>query len=97
MYGSEKYEFYVAVLTGQATQREAAGAVRVDRSTVIHLCRTANRGEEMSLGDVPSPSRVILDEYRILARRERYHFLVLPTIRAFAFDGDEARPALRQR
>lgn len=41
---SEKYEIFVSVLTGQATQREAAGKWKVDRSTVVHICRTARRG-----------------------------------------------------
>src|SRR5664280_2964277 len=35
---SEKYEIYVAVLTGQATQREAAERFGVDRSTVVCTC-----------------------------------------------------------
>ena len=38
---SEKYEIYVSVLTGQATQREAAERYRVDRSTVVTACRVA--------------------------------------------------------
>lgn len=41
---SEKYELYVQVLTQQATQREAAEKWGVDRSTVIHICRTAKQG-----------------------------------------------------
>ena len=41
---SEKYELYVQVLTGQATQREAAEKWGVDRSTVVHICRTAKQG-----------------------------------------------------
>lgn len=41
---SEKYELWVAVLTGQATQREAAERYGVDRSTVVAVCRTAKRG-----------------------------------------------------
>ena len=41
---SEKYEIYVAVLTGQVTQREAAERFGVDRSTVVHVCRTAKQG-----------------------------------------------------
>ena len=41
---SEKYEIYVQVLTGQATQREAAAAWQVDRSTVVSVCRTAKQG-----------------------------------------------------
>ncbi|MGH3964662.1 MAG: hypothetical protein ACRDRY_15635 [Pseudonocardiaceae bacterium] len=41
---SEKYEVFVQVLTQQATQREAAQRWGVDRSTVVHVCRTAKRG-----------------------------------------------------
>ncbi len=41
---SEKYELWVSVLTGQATQREAAEKYRVDRSTVVSVCRTARQG-----------------------------------------------------
>ncbi|MDP4015279.1 MAG: hypothetical protein Q8P38_11770 [Candidatus Nanopelagicales bacterium] len=41
---SEKYEIFLSVVTGQATQREAAEKWRVDRSTVVHICRTAKQG-----------------------------------------------------
>jgi len=41
---SEKYEVFVQVLTQQATQREAAEKYGVDRSTVVHICRTARQG-----------------------------------------------------
>jgi transposase-like protein len=41
---TEKYELYVSVLTGQVTQREAAARAGVDRSTVVHICRTAKQG-----------------------------------------------------
>jgi transposase-like protein len=41
---SEKYEIFVQVLTGQATQREAAERFGVDRSTVVGICRTAKQG-----------------------------------------------------
>src|SRR5918995_6774968 len=41
---SEKYEIYVALLTGQCTQREAADRCGVDRSTVVHIARTAKQG-----------------------------------------------------
>ncbi len=41
---SEKYELYVSVLTGQATQRESAERYGVDRSTVVHACRTGKQG-----------------------------------------------------
>jgi len=41
---AEKYELFVSVLCGQATQREAAARAGVDRSTVVHICRTAKQG-----------------------------------------------------
>jgi transposase-like protein len=41
---SQKYEVFVQVLTGQATQREAAERWEVDRSTVVAICRTAKQG-----------------------------------------------------
>lgn len=41
---SEKYEIFVSVLTGQATQREAADRFGVDRSTVVSACRVARQG-----------------------------------------------------
>jgi transposase-like protein len=41
---SEKYEVFVSVLTGQATQREAAEKWQVDRSTVRQICQTAKQG-----------------------------------------------------
>lgn len=41
---SEKYEIFVAVLSEQCTQREAADRWGVDRSTVVHTCRTAKQG-----------------------------------------------------
>jgi transposase-like protein len=40
---SEKYQLFVDVLTGQATQREAAEKYGVDRSTVAGICRTAKQ------------------------------------------------------
>lgn len=42
---SEKCEKWLAVVTGQATQREAAERYGVDRSTVVHTCRVAKQGE----------------------------------------------------
>ena len=41
---SERYEIFVSVLTGQATQREAAERYGVDRSTVVTACRVAKQG-----------------------------------------------------
>lgn len=40
----QKYEIFVDVLSGQATQREAAERFKVDRSTVVHVCRVAKQG-----------------------------------------------------
>jgi transposase-like protein len=51
---SEKYEIFVEVLTQQATQREAADKWGVDRSTVVHVCRTAKQGAlDASAASVP--------------------------------------------
>jgi transposase len=50
---SQKYEMYVAVLTGQCTQREAAETWKVDRSTVITICRTAKQGALEALSARP--------------------------------------------
>ncbi len=41
---SEKYELWVSILSGQATQREAADRYKVDRSTVVNVCQTAKQG-----------------------------------------------------
>lgn len=41
---SQKYEMWVSVLSGQATQREAAAKYKVDRSTVTQVCKTAKQG-----------------------------------------------------
>ncbi len=41
---SEKYEIWVSVMTGQATQGEAAEQCGVDRSTVVTACRVAKQG-----------------------------------------------------
>ena len=50
---SEKYELWVSVLTGQATQREAADKYRVDRSTVVTcLLYTSDAADERSSVDL---------------------------------------------
>lgn len=41
---SEKYELWVSIVSGQSTQREAADKYKVDRSTVVGVCRTAKQG-----------------------------------------------------
>jgi transposase-like protein len=73
---SQKYEMYVAVLTGQNTQREAAEKWKVDRSTVTTICRTAKDGALAALSATPgrpgkSPEQVALEEARAEAERLR--------------------------
>lgn len=41
---SQKYEIYVSVLSGQATQRDAAERFGVDRSVVVKACQVAKQG-----------------------------------------------------
>ncbi|HZA74500.1 MAG TPA: hypothetical protein VE476_16525 [Propionibacteriaceae bacterium] len=40
----EKYEMWMSIVTGQATQREAADRYGVDRSVVVTACRVAKQG-----------------------------------------------------
>jgi transposase-like protein len=74
---SEKYELWVEVLTGQATQREAAERYKVDRSTVVHICRVAKQGALDALAaSVPgrpgqSPESAALVEARAEIERLR--------------------------
>lgn len=73
---SQKYEMYVAVLTGQSTQREAAERWKVDRSTVTTICRTAKEGALAALSARPgragkSPEQVELDDARAEVQRLR--------------------------
>ena len=41
---AEKYEMWMSIVTGQATQREAADRYGVDRSTEVTACRVAKQG-----------------------------------------------------
>jgi len=74
---SQKYEIYVQVLSGQATQREAADGWKVDRSTVVSVCRTAKQGALDALAAaVPGrPGRTLeqarLEEARVEIERLR--------------------------
>ena len=74
---SQKYEIFVSVLTGQATQREAAERFKVDRSTVVHACRTAKQGALDALASaVPgragqSPEQAALADARAEIERLR--------------------------
>jgi hypothetical protein len=40
----EKYEVFLDVVSGQGSQREVADKWRVDRSTVVYVCKTAKQG-----------------------------------------------------
>jgi hypothetical protein len=40
----EKYQVFLEVVSGQGTQREIAHKWRVDRSTVVHVCKIAKQG-----------------------------------------------------
>lgn len=73
---SQKYELYVAVLTGQCTQREAAEKWRIDRTTVTTICRTAKQGALTALSARPgrpgkSAEQLELEEARAQAERLR--------------------------
>ena len=66
---SAKYELWVSILTGQATQREAAAKYQVDRSTVVSICRAAKQGALDGLSARPgrpgqSPEQVELAQAR---------------------------------
>lgn len=68
---SQKYEIYVSVLTGQATQREAADRFGVDRSTVVHACRTAKQGALDALASaVPGRAGQTPEQAALAAARE---------------------------
>jgi transposase-like protein len=68
---SEKYEIFVSVLTGQATQREAAAKWKVDRSTVVHICRTARQGALDALSvSVPGRPGMSAEQAELAAARE---------------------------
>lgn len=91
---SEKYELYVAVLSGQATQREAAERWGIDRSTVVHICRTAKQGALDALaGAVPgrpgrSPGQVALE----VARAEVERLRATVAEQAVALHLDQGKP-----
>ena len=71
MSPSEKYQLFVEVLTGQATQREAAAKWGVDRSTVVHVCRTAKQGALDALAaSVPGRAGLSAEQAALAAARE---------------------------
>ena len=74
---TEKYELWVSVLTGQATQSEAASKYKVDRSTVVTVCRTAKQGALDALAAArpgrrgSSPEQVRIEELQAEVERLR--------------------------
>ncbi len=68
---SEKYEIFVSVLTGQATQREAAAKWKAGRSTVTHICQVAKRGALDALSaSVPGRPGMTAEAAELAAARE---------------------------
>lgn len=73
---AEKYELWIAVLTGECTQRQAADRCGVDRSTVVGICRTAKQAALDGLSAGPgrpgkSPEQTALEDARAEAERLR--------------------------
>ncbi|MFL5860513.1 MAG: helix-turn-helix domain-containing protein [Solirubrobacteraceae bacterium] len=72
---AEKYEMWISVLCGQATQREAADHYGVDRSTVVATCRTAKQGALDALAAAvpgrPGQSRADAERAAMIAELER--------------------------
>lgn len=67
---SEKYELWIAVLMGQCTRREAANRWKVDRSTVVHICRTAKQGALDALSaSVPGRAGMSAEQAALAAAR----------------------------
>lgn len=72
----EKYEIYVAVLTGKVTGREAADKCGLNRTTVTQICWTAKKGALRALAVQPgrpqkSPEQVATEELRAQVIRLR--------------------------
>lgn len=73
---SQKYELWVSILSGQATQRDAAASYGVDRSTVVAICRAAKQGALDALSARPgrpgqTPEQAALTEARAEIARLR--------------------------
>jgi transposase-like protein len=92
---SEKYEIFVQVLTGQVTQREAADRAGVDRSTVVHICRTAKQGALDALAaSVPGrPGMSTQDAALTQARAEIERLRATVAEQAVALHLHEGKPA----
>jgi len=62
---SQKYEMWVALLTGQGTQREVAAKYGVDRSTVVSVCRAAKEGALAALSAHPGRPGMSLEQVEL--------------------------------
>jgi transposase-like protein len=91
----EKYEIFVAVLTGQATQREAADRAGVDRSTVVHICRTAKQGALDALAaSLPGRSGMSTQDVALAQARAQIERLRATVAeQAVALHLDEGKPS----
>jgi transposase-like protein len=91
---SEKYEIFVQVLTGQATQREAADRYGVDRSTVLHIVRTAKQGALDALAaSVPGRAGQTAEQAALArARAELERLRATVTEQAVALHLQEGKP-----
>ena len=71
---SQKYEMWVAMLTGQGTQREIATMYGVDRSVVVSVAKAAKTGALTALSAKPgrpglSPEQAEIVELRAEVER----------------------------
>jgi len=71
---SQKYEMWVAMLTGQGTQREIATKYGVDRSVVVSVAKAAKTGALTALSAKPgrpglSPEQAEIVELRAEVER----------------------------
>ena len=85
---------FVSVLTGQATQREAAAKWKVDRSTVVHICRTARQGALDALSaSVPGRPGMTAEAAELAeARKEIERLRATVTEQAVALHLHEGKP-----
>lgn len=66
---SQKYEMWVAMLTGQGTQREIAAKYGVDRSVVVWVAKAAKTGALSALSARPGRPGLCAEQAEILELR----------------------------
>lgn len=87
---SQKYEMWVALLTGQGTQREVAAKYGVDRSTVVSVCRAAKEGALAAQSARPGRPGMSLEQVELAeakAEIERLAATVTEQAGEVGFDG----------